>query len=214
MTHILKMTGFAAVAALALTGAVAASAQAMEFHSAVEPAKITISADGADKTGHQVFQADGMTITCTTIKGEVTIAKSPVPGLNINETLENCTALGTKAFVKMNECTEDLNASTGYASFTCPEGKQIEMGVEGICVVKVGPQENAVPFKFHNIPAGEKKEVTIEAEPVAGVNWKAQGAFCPEGKGEGNNGELVTGNRILTGEEDKASPKMTDFWVA
>jgi hypothetical protein len=201
----LKMLTLAAMALAAVSAVSAASAQAIAFHAGSAPLSITSSEAGfTAKQKHQVFDAAGASITCTSVKGtatasateqatlESTLIQYPDPG----ETGGSCTFVGQTATVTMNGCKYNFHA-TGTIDITgCNTGKTIEFEVPSpVCKVTVGEQSNKGTVTYTNL--NSKKEVQI-SPLVTGISYTATGAGCPTA-GSNTNGEYTTGNVIFQG---------------
>jgi hypothetical protein len=120
---------------------------------------------------------------------------------------QGCVGVGLAA-IKMNGC-DYLFTSGGQMSIKCPEGKKIEWILFG-CVATIGSQGPLNGLKFHD--AGTTKtELTVESL-VKGINGTIDAAAeCALAPGA-FEGEVMTGNVILTGETDNVEAKMANFW--
>jgi len=235
MIRNLKVLLMAAMA-LAAVGAVnAAGAQAAEeFHCALTQCRLTLNPDGevGSATAHHVFvvtDEKGATVsfTCKQITGDArvesatkTVPEATVTGL----TYHFCNAVGEPVAVRMNECDYDFTAINGgtvngsEVHVRCPGTKHIEIEITSTkCLLEVTPQ-TPVGIHYHNIPVGEKKEITVEASvPNIATEWisgtKAQCLGLEVGAGKKLTAKYTTGNTIVTGEEDiESGGTMVNIW--
>jgi hypothetical protein len=201
----LKLLTLTAVALAAVSAVTAASAQAIAFHAASAPLAISTSEAGfTAKQKHQVFDAAGASITCTSVKGTATATSTeqaaiestsiqyPDPG----ETGGSCTFVGQTATVTMNGCQYNFHANGVIDIEDCNQGKVIEFEVPNpVCKVTVGEQSGKKVVTYTNISS----KTEIQASPnVTGISYTATGAGCPSA-GSNTNGEYTTGNVIFRG---------------
>ena len=124
-----------------------------------------------------------------------------------NVAYQDCTVAGTEAGVKMNGCDYLLNAS-GEMWIKCPAGKKVEWNALG-CTATIGEQGPLLKASYHDVGTA-KSELTVETA-VKGIKGTVD-AGCAMQAGEFAEGEIETGNVILTAETDNAEAKMANVW--
>ncbi len=199
-----------AVAAMSAVTASAASAAPL-FNSEIASTTITGQTDGTGKTGHQVFDAAGGTVTCTEVDLTGTQTGTTAASVTLTSTFGGCTFLGQAATVSMEACDFIFNANGGVdvhkdsgKTGNCKHHEQgIKISIPG-CVVIVPEQTGLQKITYHNITVGGKGAITAEPN-VSGITYDSTGAACPkQPAGTYADGTFTTGNAIITGTNHKA----------
>jgi hypothetical protein len=214
----------AAAMALAALGAIAASgASAAEYHCTVEPCRFTLKPDGTanTKTSHHVFVVKGKnaagestsgSFTCGSLDGEGLSNTKTAKELTVTElNYTECAIVNTPVKVHMNGCDYHFVATPSSVTIKCPAGKQIELTIESIgvlkCTIDVPPQGPLTGVSYHDASAvTPKTEVTVETlvKDITNINaTAAPGGSCVPYVGFNGlaiEGEYTTGNTIITGE--------------
>lgn len=201
------------VAALAMTGLLAQSAQAASFHKPKESVTITMRPDGTGKTAHQVFDFASASLTCAGAVGEATVEGvgetfSAIETSLLVETA-TCSYLGQKANVSLSpNCSYVYNAN-GTADIKCGGGEGLTFSVPSpACHVFVPAQTGNLAVNYQNV--GAPSEITVQPN-VTGTNYTSTGAGCVVA-GTFNNGTYTTGNVILTGERKGTLEQVAISW--
>lgn len=204
MIRNLKAIGlaFAAVFAVSAVGASAAQAAA-DFAAAEYPAALTAEADPGAVA--QTFQVNPGTLVCQEVSGDGTIEEEG-PSLTATDiTYSSCLFNGSIPFTpNFNGCDYKFhagnmigaNTSEGTVDIVCPTGKVIEIGIGGLCLVKVGPQNGLGSVVYHNEEGGH---VTIDANIKEKISYSYSGLFC--GSGSPKNGSY-TGKVTVAGSSE------------
>jgi len=235
MIRNLKVLLAAAIALTAFGALNATGAQAAEeFHCALTQCRLTLNPDGevGSATAHQVFvvtdeKGATLSLTCKQLTGDARVesATKAVPEVTVTGlAYDGCNVVGEPFAVRMNECDYDFKAINGgtvngaEVHIRCPGSKHIELEITSTkCLLEVTPQ-TLVGIHYHNIPVGEKKEVTVETSvPNVSVEWifgtKANCLGLEVGAGKKLTAKFSTGNTIVTGEEDvESGGTMVNVW--
>lgn len=200
MIRNLKVIGFAAMAALVVSGIGATGAQAASFSAASTPVTLVTTSDGTGKTAHQVLDFAGAGLTCSNVSGSATQNTSPVAEFQTASiSYSGCNYVGQATTINMNGCNYNFQA-TGVIDIRCPEGREITWSVPNpVCDVVFPAQPNIGTVTYHNIETAGSKEITV-SQNLTGLDYTATGAGCPE-TGTFGNGALTTGNVIFTGQD-------------
>ncbi len=209
-----------AVAAMSAVTASAASAVPL-FNSELATTTITGSQDGTSKTGHQVFDAAGGTVTCSEVTLHGTQNGPTAEVVTLTAHFTGCTFLGQVATVDMKACDfrfhangdVDVHDDSGLSG-NCKHHEQgITITIPG-CTVIVPEQTGLKSIKYHNIvgPTGTKE---ITAEPlVSNITYDSMGAACPkQPAGTYNDGLFTTGNAIIKGTNPTTGAKTNIEWT-
>jgi hypothetical protein len=232
MIRNLKSLLLAALAVAALGALAASAASAAQFTAEGQEGKettLTVLPDGTGKTAHQVFDirkgpSEGvLAITCNEVTGSATVSGSsfteatitPHWGKTVSGVFKTeCNFAGQEVEVNTGACDLILTASGSVIIKTdtkvageCKHGKQPITFINTTlnCHVEVGAQTiNGV--KYHNLEGGL---VTVEPKELA-VEYNATGVGCPYGTL--SNGQLTTGNTIITGEKKGTTEMVSLKW--
>lgn len=188
MTRRYRSLCLSALAALALSGVLAAAAHAVpaEFKS---PAKN--SAYAATGVGIQAFSFDVGTAECSELAAlGVTGAAETAPTLATTsfEYKGECEAFALPLTVKSNGCNYTLHAGEknaggsekGTLDIVCPMGKSIEF-ITAVCTVKIGAQNGLGKITYKNeVTGGGIEDILAEVE-LTGISYSWNGANCGNG---------------------------------
>jgi hypothetical protein len=223
MTRNLKVLMVAAFALAAFGVLSASGAQAAEFHCKTSPCTVTLKPDGSvpSKTAHHVFiinglntagEATSISSTCNEITGHGTYSGETTKSLTItNIEYKGCTFIGQPATVKMNGCTYTFTAA-GEVTITCTGTNKIEIHIETGCTATIGSQGPLKNVTYHNLGAGETREITVEPL-VKGITATLDGGdVACGGVNTITSAEYTTGNTIVTGETDPGGEMKGTWW--
>jgi len=205
MNSVLKTLGLALIAALAI-GALASSAQALEFTTESEEYPAELHGEGA--AGNDVFETEGGPAECaSTYSGSLGEASSTV---ELHPDYSECQAFGfVSATVDTEGCNYLMHLQSEYeenafettADIVCGEGESIKITAAS-CAIEYGPQENLSAFTFH-LDIFPKVKLTIKAA-LNSLEYTVtkDGFLCPfSGTGEREGGELTTNELVTLGAE-------------
>jgi hypothetical protein len=223
----LKALGFALLAALVLSLATAAMAQATAKFTAKEyPAVATATQEDEENLGDNYFEmTPGRKVTCAHSKYEATLGAASTkitatPHFGKKEGgSEECKDVGTgfAAQIQLNGCHFELEAITytagdetthGKTNIICPAGKKITVTV-ATCTVHIlgsadGKNQGLTGVTYTNKAAVATKTpepfVTIDVEIKNQIHYEdTDGFLCPfEGSNTNTNGTFVTTVAVKT----------------
>ena len=218
MIRNLKAVALAAMALAGFAAIGAAGASAAEYHCDVgggQSCAVTLSPDGTGKTAHHVFivkkGALSAAVTCNSLSGSATIAKTATEATVTNLLYSGCNLVGIEAGVDTNGCDYLFKANGGAVSVVCPAGKTMKV-TAGACTIEVGSQA-LTGITYTNI--NSKKEVTGSAlvkniSGIAGAGCAAIIGFS----GAFTEGEYTTGNTIAKAfkDEEVEGAQVSGWW--
>ncbi len=172
MPHKIRAFGLALVA-LAVMGAIAASAAQAVVQLNATKFPVEIHAEGGDK---ETFTTSGGTVKCTfgTFSGEATKASTV---LTVHPEYSGCTAFGfTKAEYNFNECNYIFTATektsmdnyTAHTKIECLNGNKIIIGVTGckIALEQITANNALTTVDLIDKTAGKPVENTVDVRPT------------------------------------------------
>jgi hypothetical protein len=211
MIRNLKALVLAAMAITAVSAVTASTAFAVPaFNSESTSTLIKASADGIGKTGHQVLDVAGGTVTCNVVNLNGFQTEKTMSSITLTAEFINCTFLGQAASVKMGGCdfvfkangTAVVHRDTGIVGggACIHHSGGITITIAG-CTVIVPEQTGLEWIQYHNTTDSFTGKKAITAEPsVTDITYDSTGAACPQQPaGTYNDGTLTTGNVIITG---------------
>jgi hypothetical protein len=195
-----KAAGLGLMAALAISAALAATAQAGQFTAENYPATIT----GTQLTGHKFSFANNYSVTCASaaFHGQLPGA---VERLTVGARYEECESnAGDPVTVKMTGCHYGLEAAEtlgenevdGRLYVKCPDGAGVDFEDEVTgCKIKILPQNSLTTLKYtNNVEAGD---FVVDINVFA-INY-VENELCPGGEGMFFAGQY-TGKSTITGD--------------
>jgi hypothetical protein len=204
MTRSFKLLILTVLAISAIGGDTAAAAA---FEKPPGPITSTITPDGSGKNKHKVWDIPGHFLTCAEENGTFTSGDAASQISQLISAAWNyigCVMLGQEATVSMNGCNYAFHAS-GVTDILCPPGNEITFSIPSPpCDVKIPAQSGLGTVTYSNING--ETEITV-SQSITGISGTAVGAGCPA-TGSFTNGNVTTGNFILTAEKDDGTKTM------
>lgn len=211
--------GMALVAVLAVSGAIAAAAQAAEFVAGSYPAKVS----GSQVEGAVVFESAAAELECgkSNFEGQLTAAS---PSLTLTAQTSECSTGGGLVVMvpSMNGCTyrftpgKELEADKWATalSIVCEAGKEIVWrNAAETCVVRTPAQEIPATMSFKDTTGTTPKSVLLRTD-ATGIRYtivKTSGCAHLAALGEHTDGEYH-GNVTFTATNTETT-KPTDLLV-
>lgn len=195
----------------ALTLGPATSTATPIFESGLEETAVTSTPDGTEATAHHSFILAGLLTTCTGADFNGTQKGETATELLLEAEYTGCSIIGIPTDIKMNGCAFTVHSSVRIDLVSRPgsscasEPMTINWTPPLSCLAEIGPQAEITPhnglgaFRYTTIKPGASEEITMEIH-LSEVAYTANGPGCSE-SGQRTNGELTTGNAILTGAE-------------
>jgi hypothetical protein len=204
-TH-LKTIGAGALAALAMSAAMASAAHAAEFTAEKYPAVITghVEKIVLEAGGGILESTTGTTVRCAEETEEGTLAMKSRFLLSTIHKGQCTSSLGFTASYALNGCDFTFEAGEatseeeahGTMGIVCPAGKSITV-TAGTCVIHIPAQVGLTGIKFTNKPGDAKTPkpwTTVDVDVNDQIRYvETDGFLCPfSSSGEGSNGDFET----------------------
>jgi len=220
MIRKLKTLVPAFLACIAGSAALAAGAQAVEFHSGSSHTIL----GGSQLTTHSFTAGPGFgAISCNTYSVNATAAAATVTTQSVTGTYSNCKdSFGRTVHITTGSCSYKFHASakkeadlySATAAVECPSGKGIELMITSggvtACTVLIPPQTGIGPLELKN-ETGAPKKIKGIAKATNVKNTTSGGFFnCGIANGEHTEG-TYTGDVLVEGTSTAGSA--VDVWV-
>lgn len=192
---------------------------------------LTLLPDGTGKTTHWVLNisnaggTEKVTLTCNEVVANEKEKDGLVTGPEfadftiVTPQFKTCAVAGTAYTAANNGCSFTYKSGGELAIVPagvhlCEENKREDLvfsNAAADCTIEIGKQ-NFTGIGYHTVlEAGtEQTNITVEQTGIKNVTYEARGKGCPFGQTK--NGEIATGNQIITGESTFGGAMVSVNW--